>query len=137
MIKFTFYLDEKIYMIKMFLTEYKFIFTELKYILISWNKMCNENQVISETPSNQAFEGVTFITIVNSNFLSSRMSYSRRYCWWSIKHVRRSFGQQFFWLRIYTVVYQATLSPKEIIHMFVAQSDLGSTFAGLSPANLL
>ena len=55
---------KKIYMIKMCLTEYKFIFTELKYILISRNKMCNENQVISKTPSNQALEGVTFITIV-------------------------------------------------------------------------
>ena len=35
---------KKIYMIKIFLTEYKFILTEWKYILISWKKRCyNEN----------------------------------------------------------------------------------------------
>ena len=37
---FIFYLNDKnIYMVKMFLTEYKFILTECKYILISLTKV--------------------------------------------------------------------------------------------------
>ena len=59
----------------------------------------------SDTPSNQAFEGVKFITIVNSsdisgisflmaNFLFPRMSHCKCHCRWSIKYACPSFGQQ-------------------------------------------
>ena len=73
-----------------------------------YKSIFNENlayQERSESLSNQAFEGVKFMTIVNSsdifgisfltsNFLFWRMSY-RKYCFrWSIKHVRPSFGQE-------------------------------------------
>ena len=61
--------------------------------------MCTMGEV-----SNQAFEGVKFITIVKSfdifgkfltsHFLSSKMSCSRYLCQWSIKHARPFFGQQ-------------------------------------------
>ena len=96
----------------------------------------------SEIHSNQAFEGVKFISIVNStdifgisfltpDFLFSIMSYRKYHCRWSTKHERPSFGQQDIHNRIKTPIEDLCCSEPgyltEVIHIFITWGDLVST----------
>ena len=98
----------------------------------------------SEIHSNQAFEGVKFISIVNStdifgisfltpDFLFSIMSYRKCHCRWSTKHERPYFGQQDIHNGIKTPIGDLCcsepgyLTSKEVIHMFITWGDLVSS----------
>ena len=95
----------------------------------------------SETPSNQTFEGVKFMTIVKASDISGKFFDVKIFILENVTpqvplsviyQISASyFGQQDYatenmhLLGIYAVVNQVTLRPKEIIHTFVT---LVSTF---------
>ena len=98
----------------------------------------------SEIHSDQAFEGVRFISVANSSdifgisfltpdFLFSIMSYRKCHCRWYTKHERPSLGHQDTHNGIKTPIGDLCcsepwyLTSKEVLHMFITWGDLVST----------
>ena len=89
----------------------------------------------SETPSNQVFEGVKFITTVNSSNIYNFLFYSRECHTVNVTDLSLVFllvsniykMENKHLLGTYAVVDQVTLLPKEVNHKFVAYDDLVRT----------
>ena len=92
----------------------------------------SKNQGHNETPSNQTFDGVKFMTIVNASDIFGKLFDVKFFILENfilqmpLSVIYPSFGQKDYatenihLLGIYAVVNQATWPPKEIIHMSVA-----------------